>query len=220
VRTPLNAIVGFSQLLSLPDGSFLEEEKQEFSGHIVNNTKMLTMLLDDILNASAMDSGNYRITYEDGEMNFMAEAAISSAEHRLQPGVRMYYAPESTEPFTFRTDPRRVQQILINLLTNACKHTTLPGTVTVRGRLEGDDVVMEVIDTGTGIPTAEIERIFERFYRRDESRKHEGFGLGLAIARRMVDVMNGEIGATSVEGEGSTFWIRLPVAEPSTTPVA
>ena len=74
----------------------------------------------------------------------------------------------------------------------------------------------EVIDTGTGIPAAEIERIFERFYRRTESRKHEGFGLGLAIARRMVDVMGGEIGATSVEGKGSTFWIRLPVlsAEP------
>ena len=79
---------------------------------------------------------------------------------------------------------------------------------------------MEVIDTGTGIPTAEIERIFERFYRRTESRKHEGFGLGLAIARRMVDVMDGEIGATSVEGEGSTFWVRLPAATPSPTPIA
>ena len=110
VRTPLNAIVGFSQLLALPDGSFPQEEKEEFSGHIVNNTKMLTMLLDDILNASAMDSGNYRITYEEGEVNFMAQAAISSTEHRLQPGVKMYYAPESQEPFTFRTDPRRVQQ--------------------------------------------------------------------------------------------------------------
>ena len=124
VRTPLNAIVGFSQLLSLPDGSFSPEEKEEFSNHIVNNTKMLTMLLDDILNASAMDSGNYRITFEDGEAGFICQSAISSAEHRLQPGVTMTYVPQFEGQHMFRTDPRRVQQILINLLTNSCKHTT------------------------------------------------------------------------------------------------
>ena len=217
VRTPLNAIVGFSQLLSLPDGSFSAEEKDEFSGHILNNTKMLTMLLDDILNISAMDSGNYRISYEEGEMHFMARAAISSAEHRLQPGVRMYYAPESEEPFTFVTDPRRVQQILINLITNACKHTA-KGEIKVSSSLTETPgfVTFSVTDTGPGVPPEQAEKIFDRFTKLNEF--VQGTGLGLSICRDIASRMGAEVHLdTTYTAGGARFVFTVPVNPPQET---
>ena len=216
VRTPLNAIVGFSQLLSLPDGSFPEEEKQEFAGHIVNNTKMLTMLLDDILHVSAMDSGNYRITYEDGEMHYMAQAAISSAEHHLKPGVRMYYDPETTEPHTFITDPHRVQQILINLLTNACKHTT-EGEIRLTSSLTQDPgfVTYAIEDTGSGIPPEQADTIFERFTKLNDF--VQGMGLGLSICRDIAQRMNARVYLDTTYTGGARFVLELPRVPDNTT---
>lgn len=214
VRTPLNAIVGFSQLLALPDGSFPEEEKAEFSDHIINNTKMLTMLLDDILNASAMDAGKYRITYEEGEMHFIAQAAIRSAEHRLQPGVKMYYAPESEEPFTFQTDPRRVQQILINLLTNSCKHTK-EGEIRLSSSLTSRPgfVSYFVTDTGPGVPADQAERIFERFTKLNDF--VQGTGLGLSICRDIAGRMGASVYLdTTYTAGGARFVFEVPVEPP------
>ena len=231
VRTPLNAIVGFSQLLSLPDGSFPEaekeefalpdgsfpeEEKEEFAAHIINNSKMLTMLLDDILNASAMDKGTYKITYEPGELHRMAQAAISSTEHRLQPGVHMLYVPEQEEPFTFVTDPGRVQQILINLLSNACKHTSA-GEIRLTSSLKANPgyVTFAVTDTGMGIPPEQAEKIFERFAKLNDF--VQGTGLGLSICRDIADRMGAKVYLdTAYSGKGARFIFQVPV-EPTTT---
>jgi signal transduction histidine kinase len=120
-----------------------------------------------------------------------------------------------------RGDPVLLRQVLIGLLTNAFKNTPPPGAVTVRALRQGErQVLIEVSDTGTGIASDEVGRVFERFYRGAGSLEKEGFGLGLSIARRMVDVMEGEMGVESKLGTGSTFWVRLPVAEVAATPVA
>jgi two-component system, OmpR family, phosphate regulon sensor histidine kinase PhoR len=118
-------------------------------------------------------------------------------------------------------DPVLLRQVLIGLLTNAFKNTPPPGVVSLRARRGTDSqVLIEVSDTGTGIVAEEVGRVFERFYRGSGSLAQEGFGLGLSIAKRMVDVMEGEIGVESKLGAGSTFWVRLPVAQVAATPVA
>ena len=103
-----------------------------------------------------------------------------------------------------------LRQVLIGLLTNAFKNTPPPGVVTLRALRGGDEEIVDRgQDTGTGIAPDENDRVFERFYRGSGALEHEGFGLGLSIAKRMVDVMGGEIGVRSEVGAGSTFWVRL-----------
>jgi signal transduction histidine kinase len=114
-----------------------------------------------------------------------------------------------------------LRQVLVGLLTNACTNTPAPGTVTLRAlRGESENVMIEVEDTGKGIPPDEQSRVFERFYRGSSAMEGDGFGLGLAIAKGMVDVMGGNIGLRSEPGSGSTFWVRLRIPEPTQTPVA
>jgi signal transduction histidine kinase len=117
-------------------------------------------------------------------------------------------------------DPTLLRQVLIGLLSNAARHTDAGGSVTLRATRTDGDALIEVIDTGSGIPAEDLDRVFERFYRSSDALAHEGFGLGLAIAKRMVEVMGGTIGAESTEGHGSVFWVRLPVAEAVPSPVA
>ena len=214
VRTPLNAIVGFSQLLSLPDNALSPEEKQEFSNHIMNNTKILIMLLEDILNTTDMDKGQYKITYDEGEVHYMCRSAITSSEHRLHPGVRMLYEPESEEPFTFRTDPQRVQQILINLLTNACKHTS-SGQIVLASSLTAKPgyVSFSVTDTGPGVPADQAEAIFDRFTKLNSF--VQGTGLGLSICREIASLMGANVYLdTTYTAGGARFVFEVPVVPP------
>jgi two-component system, OmpR family, phosphate regulon sensor histidine kinase PhoR len=215
LRNPLAGISGAIEVLQ--SGAKNEpRDRDHFLARLADDADRMSRLTQSLLTLARVESRG------------AAESEVVDVPAAIRDVVAAVEAPPhvalevEVEPDLCATgDPTLLRQVMIGLLTNAFKNTPPPGTVTVRGRHDGEaEVTLEVVDTGTGIPAAEIERVFERFYRRTESRNQEGFGLGLAIARRMVDVMGGRIGAESVEGQGSTFWVRLPVAQPSPTPVA
>jgi signal transduction histidine kinase len=110
-------------------------------------------------------------------------------------------------------DPTLLRQVLIGLLSNAITHTEPPGAVTLRGRRGDGEVVLEVVDSGIGIPPDEVDRVFERFYRSSESLAHEGFGLGLAIAKRLVEAHSGTIWVDREVRDGTRMVFTLPVRD-------
>jgi len=213
LRNPLAGISGAIEVLragAKDDPEALEHFLRRLSEDVERMSRLMQSLLT-LARVEALPEG-------EAEAVDVSSAASDAVAAAAQEGIEVRV---DVEPgLAAEGDPLLLRQVLIGLLSNAVRHTSTAGTVILRGRRGNGDAVIEVVDTGTGIAAEEVDRVFERFYRSSDALAHEGFGLGLAIAKRMVHVMGGSIGAASEEGHGSIFWVRLPAAEPVPTPVA
>jgi signal transduction histidine kinase/DNA-binding response OmpR family regulator len=214
LRTPLNAIIGFSELLR--DGMFgdLTPKQQEYLEDIHTSGKHLLALINDILDLAKVEAGRAELDLAEVDVRECLEQALGMVrEPALRAAVDLrLLAPDDLG--TVCADERRVKQVVLNLISNAVKFTPQLGRVEVVAARRPDVVVVEVHDTGTGIARADQERIFQEFEQAAGPDAREGSGLGLALARRFVEVHGGTLIVESELGRGSTFTFTLPVGGP------
>lgn len=211
IRTPMNGVMGMAELLA---NTSLDAKQRSFTDIIIKSGQSLLTILNDILDFSKIEAGKMQLDPEPFDLAEIIEdvgtiVSSSAAEKDVEVIIRI--AP--TVPKTLEADAGRIRQILHNLAGNAVKFTT-QGHVFINVASYDKDlqrIRFEVQDTGVGIPEEKLALVFEKFSQVDNSatRKHDGTGLGLSICSALVSMMNGEIGVTSKEGKGSTFWFEI-----------
>ncbi|HET7564092.1 MAG TPA: ATP-binding protein [Gemmatimonadaceae bacterium] len=214
LRTPLNAIVGFTELLSLGIRGPITAEQQSDLERIRRSQRTLLGLINDVLRFAKLESSSVAFEITDVPLDEAVASAADFVEVQLHAKALHFVHHCCSPSAAVRADAEKLQQILLNLLSNATKFTPSGGTITVSCERDGDCVLLHVSDTGPGIPAERFEAIFDPFVQGDQRlvREHQGVGLGLAISRGLARGMGGEITVDSRVGEGSTFTVKLPAA--------
>ncbi len=211
LRSPLTSIYGFAETLLRQDVPFGEEERRTFLGYIASESERLTGIVDQLLNVARLEAGDLQVELGRIDVGSVVSEVVETVEgandHRFEIDL-----PE--EPLAAEADPEKVRQVFNILVENALRYSPEGGKVTVGARRNADRVEVRVVDEGMGIPTAEREWIFRKFYRAESAARDgaAGTGLGLFIAKELVNAMGGRIWVDSTEGEGSSFAFELPVA--------
>ena len=217
IRTPLNGVLGMLQLLMVTG---LDEEQQRFAQAAASSAESLLALLEDILDLSRIEAGKLRLEPQDFEIRNLLESVMMVMAHgAAQKGLGLHLEVDPQLPRVLRGDPKRLRQVLTNLISNAIKFTPA-GQIRISAGLESerdDEVVLRcsVKDTGIGIPEEKIGLLFQKFTQLDSSttRNQGGAGLGLAISKQLCELMGGKIGVASKVGEGSEFWFTLSLGK-------
>ncbi len=214
LRTPLNAILGWARMLGSKQLS--AERSAQAIAIVERNALALAHIIDDLLDVSRIVAGALSLVSERADLVLVTQAAVDAVRPMAAvKKVQLRFAPEPSDLTIVRGDSERLQQVIWNLLANAIKFTPEDGVVDVLVEPAGDHVQVRVVDTGQGISQDFLPHVFERFRQADGSttRRHTGLGLGLAIARQLVELHGGTLQADSPgQGRGATFTMRLPVA--------
>ncbi|NMT62310.1 PAS domain-containing protein [Marinobacter orientalis] len=212
LRTPLNAILGFGQLLEID--ADLNEEQQDNVQEILNASRHLLTLINEVLDLAKIESGKLDLSLESIPVTELLEETLTLVRHMAESrGISL--RTEDTNGFRVAADWTRLKQAVLNLISNAIKYNRVQGDVLISARQHGENWVdIRVSDTGPGIEPSRLAELFQPFNRLGaELSNIEGTGIGLALTQRMVDLMGGSVGVESHVGEGSTFWLRLPAED-------
>lgn len=212
VRTPLNAIVGFSSLLN--DDKLSKEQRDEYNSLIYDSNETLLRVIDDVLQVSLMETDQLMININDCELSKVLEGLFKTYSKILIKNKRSEInlnISDSKINCIVKTDKIRLQQILINLLDNALKFTK-SGSVSFGYRIEDENILFQVSDTGIGIKTKNHDKIFNRFYKVDgnSDELYRGTGIGLFLTKKIVEALGGDVWVVSNYGDGATFYFTLP----------
>ena len=206
IRTPLNAITGFAEVLASAN---TEEEKAQYQEIIKMNADLLLKLVNDILDMSKIEAGTLEFVYTKVDINLLLSDLRQLFQMRVNDAgknIRIIAEP-SLPSCSIETDRNRVAQVLSNFTTNAIKFTQ-EGTISIGYEARDTELYFYVTDSGAGIPADKLPEVFGRFVKLNKDKK--GTGLGLSISKTIVNKLEGQIGADSVEGKGSTFWFTIP----------
>lgn len=214
-KTPLTAIQGFSETL-LAGAIDDPQNRERFLGIILEHSRRLARLTDDLLKLSSMDADRLELEIRRVSVSELIESCLETTQHRAAEKEIQVELDQTGELPDIAGDRRRLAEILQNLLDNATQYTLPGGRITLNAATRDAEVVFTVSDTGIGIPKSDQSRIFERFYRVDAARSREagGTGLGLAIAKHLVEVHGGRIWVDSEIGQGSQFHFSIPIFDP------
>jgi signal transduction histidine kinase len=219
LRTPLQALLAASHLLARPE--LPEAQRHDLVATLQIETTRLSQLTTAFLDMARLESGRAQFTYTQLDLITLIHESLDIIRPQAAArGVRLIAQP-SPALHAIESDRDKLKQVLLNLLTNAIKYNIPDGEVTVRAEPAGAYVRVYVDDTGPGIPPEALRRLFEKFYRAPGSDSQaEGTGLGLPIARRIIEALGGELGVQSTLGRGSTFYFTLPPTPRKTQPLA